>query len=437
MVDKKVDVGRVSYKRNTEQSYLPGLEAASDDYIIRKHNAIIHRSHVGTQTEEKLFSAMLMAARAHMKTGVVPEKGQFQTTVKFLRNFAKITSTQNQTLKDALNNLQKNVWQYDLLMEDKEIEWRSFSPISEVRIDNCGLVTFYFAPTIMEALANPSIYTLIDLKIIRGLKSVYSIALYELGLTHIGETIEFTCDEIRTYMGCMDGKYSSATDLRRYVAEPAVEEVNEKTDIKVQMQLLKKGSRGSITGFAFTFIQIEEIEILPESHQLELIAEFCALLPDGIGSLRGVVPLLKRMLESHNEEYVRSNIQYFVERVNDKNQAPIPSPGGYLRRVLENDYGKEIRERQVVERMIEEKKQAMALAKESFDFDSSSADEKKRQAEDAEIAEIQDKYYSYFQRLSPEDQANIINEIEKSGAYFGPIKTQIMGFLQIVKEVRL
>ncbi|NVN91805.1 MAG: replication initiation protein [Desulfuromonadales bacterium] len=406
---------------------------SAEDYIIKKHNAIIHRTHAATPTEEKLFSALLMAARAQMKSGIEPSNGQFRTTIKFLRNFTKISATNNQYLKDALTGLQERPWQYDMFVEDKFQEWRSFPPISEVRIDKFGAVSFYFAPTIMEALNNPSIYTQIDLKIIRGLKSVYSIALYELGMTHIGERKEFSVIDYRNYMGLKEGEYAAPADLRRHVVEPAVREVNEKTDIRVELQLLKRGPRGALTGFAFTFDQVEEVEILPESHQLELIAELCALLPEGIGVLRGVVPLLKRMLEAHNEDYVRSNIQYFTERVNDKNQAPIPSPGGYLRRVLENDYGLEIRERREVERIMEEKIRQGAAEKTAH-IDVAHAN---KLAEDEEIFQIQEKYYTYFQSLAAERQADIVTRIEKSGLYIGPIKTQIMGFLQMEERVNL
>jgi len=422
-----------SQSRLEIQSFLPGMEVVAEDYILKKHNAIIHRTHAATPTEEKLFSALLMAARAQMKSGFESTNGQFRTTIKFLRAFTKVSATNNQYIKDALTGLQERPWQYDMFVEDSFQEWRSFPPISEVRIDKFGAVTFYFAPTIQEALNNPSIYTQIDLKIIRGLKSVYSIALYELGMTHIGENREFTLSDYRNYMGLKDGEYSASADLRRHVVEPAVAEVNEKTDIRVELQLIKRGPRGALTGFVFTFTQVEEVEIIPESHQLEQIAELCAMLPEGLGSLRGVVPLLKKMLEQHGEEYVRSNVQYFVERISDKNQAPIPSPGGYLRRVMESDYGLEIRERLEIERMMNEKKNQAVAVKELYN----NVEQAKKQAEDAEILQLQEKYYVYFQSLPPERQANIVSCIEQSGLYIGPIKTQIMGFLQIEAKVSL
>lgn len=413
------------------QTVLPGMDQP-EDYIIRKHNAIIHRTHAATPTEEKLFSALLMAARAQLKSGIEPPNGQFRTSIKFLRNFAKITSTNNLFVKEALTGLQAHPWQYDMFLEDGGQEWRSFPPISEVRIDRFGGVTFYFAPTIQEALNNPSIYTQIDLKIIRGLKSVYSIALYELGMTYIGERKEFTLAEYRNYMGLKEGEYSENADLRRHVAEPSTNEVNEKTDIRVTMELLKRGPRGALTGLAFTFSQIEEVEILPESHQLEQIAELCALLPETVGTLRGVVPLLKTSLELKGLEYVRSNIQYFIERINDKNQPPIPSPGGYLRRVLENDYGLEIRERVEVERMMAEKRSQVVAAMGV----PSDAELVVSKTMDADIQQMQEKYYAYFEGLPPERQTEIMEIIEKSN-YGGSIKTQIMGYLQIEEHLNL
>lgn len=434
MADDKLDLPPLPLTHREIQSFLPGMEVTSEDYILKKHNAIIHRTHAATPTEEKLFSALLMAARAQMKSGnESPANGRFETTIKFLRNFTKTKATNNQHIKEALTGLQERPWQYDMFVEDEFQEWRSFPPISEVRIDKFGAVTFFFAPTIQEALSNPSIYTQIDLKIIRGLKSVYSIALYELGMSHIGERREFSLADYRKYMGLKDGEYSAPADLRRHVVEPAVREVNEKTDIRVEVQLLKRGPRGALTGFSFTFSQIEELEILPESHQLEQIAELCAMLPDGIGTLRGVVPLLKKMLEQHGYEYVLSNVQYFVERISDKNQAPIPSPGGYLRRVMENDYGLEIREREEIERMLRQKKINKITERESI----ASAEQVKKQVEDIETLQLQEKYYQYYLSLPKERQADIVSRIERSGLYLGPIKSQIMCYLQMEETVQL
>ena len=434
MSDKPIDEEIYTHKvvKREVQSVLPGMEQA-EDYIIKKHNAIIHRTHAATPTEEKLFSALLMAARAQLKSGIEPPNGQFRTSIKFLKNFAKITATNNLFIKDALTGLQAHPWQYNMFLEDEVQEWRSFPPISEVRIDKFGGVSFYFAPTIQEALNNPSIYTQIDLKIIRGLKSVYSIALYELGMTYIGERKEFTLAEYRNFMGLKPGEYSGSADLRRHVAEPSTNEVNAKTDIRVIMELLKRGPRGALTGLAFTFSQIEEVEILPESHQLEQIAELCALLPDGVGSARGVVPLLKKYLESNGLEYVRINIQYFIERISDKTQAPIPSPGGYLRRVLENDYGLEIRERQEVDRMMAEKRSQYDLERGK----GAAAELIVKEAADDELHQVQERYYAYFQNLPPVRQSDIMEYLEKSDVYAGPIKTQIMGYLQIEEKVAL
>jgi hypothetical protein len=420
-------------EKNDVQEYLPGMEMAPEDYILKKHNAIIHRTHASTPTEEKVFSALLMVARAQMKSGIVPPDGKFQTSIKFLRNFTRTRATHNHLLKNALTSLQERPWQYDMFHEDKFQEWRSFVPISEARINRFGCVTFFFAPTINEALNNPSIYTQIDLKIIRGLKSLYSIALYELGVTHIDEHREFSLEEFRDYMGLKVGEYSAPTDLRRHVVESAVNEVNEKTDVRVEVRLLKRGNRGALTGFDFTFSRIEEVEVVPEAYQLEQIAELCAMLPDGIGSLRGVVPLLKKMLDQRGEENVISNIQYFVERFNDKTQASIPSPGGYLRTVLENDYGLEIRERKEIERLLQEKK----LLKESLKDDINNAYIARNAAEDSKILQMQDKYYEYYLGLPASRQAEIIERIEHSEMYIGPMKTQIMGYLQLEEKVFL
>ena len=123
------------------QSYLPGME--SEDFIIKKHNAIIHRTHASTPAAEKIFSGLLMAARSQLKLGTEESYHGFTTSMKFLKTFARMKATHNQIVKEALTSLQSHPWQYDLMVEDEEHEWRSFPPISEARIDRFGNVTFF------------------------------------------------------------------------------------------------------------------------------------------------------------------------------------------------------------------------------------------------------------------------------------------------------
>lgn len=409
---------------------MPGMENL-DDYVIKKHNAIINRSHAPTASAEKVFSAFLLVARSYLKTYGEPDHGYYTTTIKFLRNFAGIKGTSNELIKDVFTSLQTCPWQFDLLLEDEKQEWRSFAPLSEVRIDKFGVVKFFFAPSIQEALTNPSIYTMIDLKIVRGLKSVYSIALYELGMSHIGRKVDFSVVDLRKYMGVEEGVYQKITDLRRYVVEVAVKEVNDKTDILVEYLILRNGERGSISGFSFSFSQLDEAEILPESYQIELIAELSVLMPEKIRTQRGITPLLKRYLESKGFDYVHSNIVYFVERLEDKNQKPIPNPGGYLRRVLEDDYGVEIRERIEIEKMIAKRKQEAMASKEEKSSNESSVGEEEMLRQQTEA------YYAYFSELPADRQEEIMVAISVPPLNFGPMKSRIMYYLKMEEGVIL
>ena len=189
-------------------------------------------------------------------------------------------------------------------------------------------------------------------------------------------------------MGLQEGDYTAPSDLRRHIVEAAVKEVNEKTDIQVEYHVIKNGNRGAITGFSFRFVQVEEIEIIPESRHLEFLSEQCAKLPEGLEAQRGIIALLKKYIEENGYEYVQSNVDYMVERLADKKQAPIPNPGGYLRRVLENDYGAEIRERIEIQKLMAERRRQAAEAAAAMSGAATAGGEEA----EAQIAELVEKY---------------------------------------------
>lgn len=319
--------------------------SSPDSCFLKKPQAIIHRTHATTIVEEKLYSAFLLVARVAIKRGQDPSQ-KFTTTANFLKNFACLNKHGREQLQQAIESLQKNIWQYDLFEEDKFIEWKSFPALGETGLDKDGTVSFCLPPTLLEALQNPHVYTLIDLRIFRGLKSVYSIALYECGLTHLGGEKYFSLEDFRRYMGIKENEYKTNGDLRRYVIDLAVNENNIKSDIRVDYQLVKVGQGSKLTGVKFIFSKApDDILTTPDENiSLEFIAELLSMLPESVANAPFVPMFLQNQLEQ-GEEHVRSNIQYFVERLSAKGMPKVANPAGLLRTVFSKDLGKEVRTR--------------------------------------------------------------------------------------------
>lgn len=94
-------------------------------------------------------------------------------------------------------------------------------------------------------------FTSYELKQISQMKSAYSIRLYEL-LVQFMKTGErsITLEKLRELFE-LKKQYSRFFDLKRYILIPSIKDINETTDIRVEWDVVKKGSR--ISGLLFVF----------------------------------------------------------------------------------------------------------------------------------------------------------------------------------------
>lgn len=107
-------------------------------------------------------------------------------------------------------------------------------------------------------------YTQYVLENIMNLSTVNAIRNYELLKQYetLGVRI-FTVEEYKKALKIED-KYSLNADLRRYVLEPAVKEINQNTDIRIDYKLVGRGKKSKIK---FTIFQNKIAVELPASEQ--------------------------------------------------------------------------------------------------------------------------------------------------------------------------
>ena len=80
-----------------------------------------------------------------------------------------------------------------------------------------------------------------------NLKSRYSYALYYYILSHLynrrPRAFEVSIDDLRTELHAIEGTYKEFKRFHTLILKPAVKEVNEKTDVRVDYEVIKRGTR--------------------------------------------------------------------------------------------------------------------------------------------------------------------------------------------------
>lgn len=126
-------------------------------------------------------------------------------------------------------------------------------------MDNEGAIEIVFTPAVVQGISRingvKEFFTQYLLSQTAQLKSVYSSRLYELLIQwrSTGKTPIINLEDFRAQLGVEENQYKLMSDLKKRVLDLAINDINEKTDIKVNYQQHKKGR--SISGFSFTFKQ--------------------------------------------------------------------------------------------------------------------------------------------------------------------------------------
>ena len=132
--------------------------------------------------------------------------------------------------------------------------------ISQVKyLDNEGAIEIVFTPAVVQGISRingvKEFFTQYLLSQTANLKSVYSSRLYELLIQwrSTGKTPIINLEDFRAQLVVEEDQYKLMSDFKKRVLDLAINDINEKTDIKATYQQHKKGR--SISGFSFTFKQ--------------------------------------------------------------------------------------------------------------------------------------------------------------------------------------
>lgn len=91
-------------------------------------------------------------------------------------------------------------------------------------------IHFYFPPNLIPIIKNPLRFTRLRVHFLLKLSGKYAVTLYEIleGFTNRRDgQCRVTIDELRTWLKVPDGSYKTWKDLRKWVIDPAIKQIND------------------------------------------------------------------------------------------------------------------------------------------------------------------------------------------------------------------
>ena len=310
--------------------------------IIRKSNELIEARYKLSVAEQRLV--LLLASE------ITPDDEDFKSYQIRVADFAKMFGLENcnamykEVQKAAKELVGKRL---DLSKNGKEIytTWLSYVEY----VDGSGVVNLEFHASLKPYfLQLKSHYTQYHLNHVMDFKSQYSMRLYELlkmdafkANKHGQFEKTFEISELRLILGIDKKDYALFADVRRFVIQPAIREISDKTDLIIND--VKYGKTGrKITNITFVVgirseqdtklrqanLRIEDIKPEKESENHAVI--------DTLVSLGFSFETAKAFKTNHGVKKIERNIAYTLAK---KQEGQVKNVPAYLNIAIENDYG--------------------------------------------------------------------------------------------------
>lgn len=386
--------------------------------LIRKPSAMIQTNVKElTLTQRKVINALIHVAQ---KTG---DHKIYSIPLADVRKLCGVSHESNDDVKSQIRALTDIKIEYNYLGKDRGKTWGISVLLAGAEMKpNTGKVRFAFSPFIQEKILNPEIYAPLDVVLIAGLCSTYTIVLYEFLRDYLDapKVPVMEIEQFRSLMGIDEGKYKLFKDLRTHVIEKAATEVNEKTDLFCSYELTKEN------GNRYTKIQwIVKRKATRQENDVPLLEDHnylpgvvLAALPEKHHT-EAVFDILRPYCSDlFDEAFVISNIRYSIK--NAKRNF-----GHYLAKALAEDFAKATREGADQEKKIIDR----------------TAEDRRREREEQETFEregtrrYEELHVSELERLEAEIKAELRNEgVEDVFMIKGAIKARIVERLMGIKR---
>ena len=201
--------------------------------------------------EIRIVQLAIVDAR-ETNTGLSTDKPLRIDALRYAEMFATTRQNGYKRMKEAEETLFNRRFSY-LDDEGKVIKSRW---IQQVRyLDDEGAIELVFTLAVVNGISRidgaENFFTSYLLEQTSSMDSIYSVRLYELLVQWKAakNTPMFELEKFRDQLGVEVTEYKAMCDFKKRVLQVAIDEINEKSDIKISYEQVKKGR--SIAGFKF------------------------------------------------------------------------------------------------------------------------------------------------------------------------------------------
>lgn len=222
---------------------------------VRKPTATIHIANKFTFIERKLLNSLIH--HAQNKNNKLDGEKKSLNLSKVLEDIG--CNTRNRTvLKKSLRNLVSTIIEWNILKQDKTRSWGVCTFLSSGEL-NKGAIHYRLNAELVDQVNYPSLFAKMRLEIQSKLTGKYPLIIYEYLIDHLCrnkkehiiikdvllEDVYMICGVSETYLNTDNFRY-----FNRKILTPAVNEINEKTDISVKIDLEKKARKVHAISFS-------------------------------------------------------------------------------------------------------------------------------------------------------------------------------------------
>lgn len=222
--------------------------------LVVKSNQVIEASYQLSSTEQRIVLAAISKIN---RAEDITDDVIYRVTVTDLQNLGIHEKTAYRDLKDGVNRLYDR--SINLMINDESLKMRWIQSIRF--LESKSVVGIRFSKEILPFISNLSReFTKYALSDISGMSSAYAIRIYELLSQYrsIGKR-EISIESLRKMLE-LEKRYPLFADLKRWVIDTAVNQINEHSPLQVTYEQIKTGRK--VTHIQFTFK--EKIQYITE-----------------------------------------------------------------------------------------------------------------------------------------------------------------------------
>lgn len=234
---------------------------------VVKHNSIVEGNYQLTVYESRILLTCIAKVDSKKK---LTDHHVFSITVNDIAELVNIDRNAAYTrLKQSVDSLLNRFITIDV---DGGLPLKTRWVYGVRYAENEGKIELRFAPEIMPLLSNlKGNFTQYKLTHVLGFQSSYSIRLYEILCEKMGGECILEVDWIKKKFE-IDNEYSRVGNLKARVIDPAVNEINTYSNMRVSYTQVKRGR--TIVGFKFVYvIAIDKKSSKPQQKFSEFLNE--------------------------------------------------------------------------------------------------------------------------------------------------------------------